>query len=216
MNAELEGAICSGARRDKQFTYALLAERAPQAPTRDREDALAELTRRYFTSHGPATLRDFSWWSGLTIADARAGVELLTTTLVEEVVDGLRYWYVPPAAARRDRAASAHLLPNYDEYLVAHQDRGCVIESPRRPVKGALEYPHQLIVDGKVRGSWRRTQRPKSTSAEIRPYRTLDKAEAAAVDAIADRYSRFLGMPVTIRVEPVRAASPRRSPRSGS
>src|SRR5262249_11505730 len=124
MNAELEGLICSGVRRGKQFTYALLAERVPQARPRDREDALAELTRRYFTSHGPATLRDYVWWSGLTMGDARAGVEMLKKTLVEEVVDGLRYWYAPSRDGGRGGGARAYLLPNYDEYLIAHQDRG--------------------------------------------------------------------------------------------
>jgi hypothetical protein len=64
IHAELEGLICSGPRQGKQFTYALLEERAPGVKTLGREEALAELTHRYFTGHGPATLRDFSWWSG--------------------------------------------------------------------------------------------------------------------------------------------------------
>jgi hypothetical protein len=216
MNAELEGVICSGPRRGNQFTYALLADRAADAPVRDRDDSLAELTRRYFTSHGPATLRDYCWWSGLTMRDVRAGVDMLKKTLVAEVVDGLTYWYMPPAGAAKGRAPRAFLLPNYDEYLVAHQDRGCVMESPGSMPKGGQEYPHQLVIDGKVRGSWKRTTGTVSAGADVRPYRPLDREEDAAVDAIADRYSRFLGMPVTIRVEPGRAASPRRSPRSGS
>jgi hypothetical protein len=216
MNAELEGILCSGARRDKQLTYALLAERAPRVRTRDREDALAELTRRYFTSHGPATLRDYAWWSGLTMADVKAGVEMLKTTLLQEVVEGLTYWYVPPGAGAGGRAPRAFLLPNYDEYLVAHQDRGCVIESPRSMPKGAPEYPHQLIVDGKVRGSWRRTLGAAGAGADVRPYRPLDHDETDAVETAAARYGRFLGMPVAIRVEPGRAVSRRRSPRSGS
>src|SRR5438067_2484699 len=85
MRAELDGIICSGARRDKQFTYALLDERAPQAKTLARDEALTELARRYFTSHGPATLRDFVWWSGLTTADARVGIEMVTPHLMREV-----------------------------------------------------------------------------------------------------------------------------------
>jgi hypothetical protein len=71
--AELEGVICSGPRRDKQFTYALMAERAPDATRLSRDEALATLSRRYFRSHGPATIRDFVWWSGLMTADARRG-----------------------------------------------------------------------------------------------------------------------------------------------
>src|SRR5579884_1810369 len=76
MHAELEGIICSGARRGKQFTYALLDERAPQARTLERDEALSELVKRYFSSHGPATLQDFVWWSGLTAADAKAGLAM--------------------------------------------------------------------------------------------------------------------------------------------
>src|SRR5947207_3024980 len=91
MRAELDGIICSGARRGKQFTYALLVERAPQARTLARDEALAELTRRYFTSHGPATLQDFVWWSGLAAIDAKAGIEMVKPQLVHEVVDGQAY-----------------------------------------------------------------------------------------------------------------------------
>nr|MDQ6908888.1 winged helix DNA-binding domain-containing protein [Chloroflexota bacterium] len=77
MRAELDGVVCSGARRGKQFTYALLDERAPPAETLARDEALAELTRRYMTSHGPATVQDFVWWSGLTMTDAKAGLEMV-------------------------------------------------------------------------------------------------------------------------------------------
>src|SRR5262249_26675630 len=152
------------------------------------------------TSHGPATLRDYTWWSGLTMGDARAGVQMLKKALVEEVVDGLTYWYAPPADAGHRRAARAYLLPNYDEYLIAHQDRGCVIESPQPPARGALEYPHQLIVDGKVRGCWKRTLGISAAGAEVRTYRRLDEEQTDAVAAAADRYSRFLGMPVTLSI----------------
>src|SRR5205814_5605181 len=75
IRAELDGVICSGPRRGKQFTYALIDERAPHARTLGREEALAELTRRYVSSHGPATLRDYVWWSGLTVRDAKIGLE---------------------------------------------------------------------------------------------------------------------------------------------
>jgi len=198
MHAELEAVICSGARRGKQFTYALIDERAPNARSRDHDDALAELTRRYFTSHGPATLRDYSWWSGLTMREARVGVELSKKTLVEEVVDGLKYWYAPPTAGGTRRASRAYLLPNYDEYLIAHKDRGWVLESRPAAASGAVEYPHHLIVDGRVRGSWKRTFGIRAAGVEVRPFRPLDNVEASAVAKEADRYGRFLEMPVTL------------------
>jgi hypothetical protein len=92
MRAELDGIICSGARRGKQFTYALLDERASQARILDREESLAELAGRYFMSHGPATQQDFVWWSGLTVADAKAGLGTITSQLMHEVIDSQTYW----------------------------------------------------------------------------------------------------------------------------
>jgi hypothetical protein len=84
MHAELEAAICSGARRGKQFTYALLDERAPRARVLSREDALAELGARYFASRGPATVQDFAKWSGLTL-EARRGLEAAAPKLRRHV-----------------------------------------------------------------------------------------------------------------------------------
>src|SRR5207244_8566351 len=90
--AELDGEICSGVRQGKQMTYASLDERVP--PTKDltRDDALAEITRRYFVSHGPATVQDFVWWSGLTTTDAKAGLDMVRRHVVQETIDGRTYW----------------------------------------------------------------------------------------------------------------------------
>ena len=97
MHAELEGLICSGAMRGKQHTYALLDERVPATRTLEREEALAELTRRYFSSHGPATIKDFAWWSGLSTSDVKVGLELNTSQLETARVDGQAYWFRPDA-----------------------------------------------------------------------------------------------------------------------
>src|SRR3954451_18715082 len=117
MYAELEGVICSGPRRGQQFTYMLLARRAPGACRYSRDEALAELTRRYFRSHGPATIRDFVWWSGLTTADARRGLAM--SGAADAVIDGHTYWTLDRPTADERRGGGAHLLPIYDEYVVA-------------------------------------------------------------------------------------------------
>src|SRR5512140_3519393 len=93
LRAELDAVICSGPMRGKQGTCALLAERAPRGRELQRDEALAALARRYFTGHGPATLRDFAWWSGLTITDAKMGVKLAGASLNHEDIDGQTYWY---------------------------------------------------------------------------------------------------------------------------
>ena len=118
-HAELDGLLCSGALRGKHFTYALLDERAPAVPLLSRDEALAELARRFFTSHGPATLADFAWWSGITQADGKRGIEAAAAHLTEEAIGERRYWFgdVPPGV--RPRGPVVRLTPNYDELFIA-------------------------------------------------------------------------------------------------
>src|SRR6266545_1542507 len=93
MHAELSGVICSGARQGKQFTYALLEERVPPAKVLEHDEAVVELARRYFTSHGPAILKDFIWWSGLSSIDAKRGLEAIKPELEHEVINDETYWF---------------------------------------------------------------------------------------------------------------------------
>lgn len=195
MYAELEGVICSGPRRGKQFTYALLAERAPAARPLPRDEALAELTRRYFRSHGPATLRDFVWWSGLRTADARRGLEMNQARPCD--VDGLRYWTLGRAARwRSSRKTTVHLLPVYDEYLVAYRDHHAV----PRPAYAIGNLQHALVCGGQVAGSWRTIPHNGGFVLEARPLRRLTAVERRALEQAVTRYRRFLGAPVTLSV----------------
>jgi hypothetical protein len=199
--AELEGLVCSGPRRGKQFTYALLEECAPPARPLKRDEALAELVRRYFTSHGPATLHDFSWWSGLTLADARAGVASLGAQLMREVIDGQTYWFAESAPLTKDKSPTVYLLPNYDEYI-SYKDRSAVIDEQHvavmmAPQAGGAFYNH-LVVDGQIVGTWRRTFGKSAVVIESRPFVPLSAAESKALAAAARRYSEFLGMPVVL------------------
>jgi hypothetical protein len=118
MSAELDGILCSGARKGKQFTYALLEERAPDVKALKREEALGELSRRYFATRGPATLHDFTWWSGLTMAEAKEGIELVKSHFVNEVFEDQTYWFANSVSRIKERSPTVHLLPNYDEYFI--------------------------------------------------------------------------------------------------
>jgi winged helix DNA-binding protein len=201
MQAELDQVICSGARRGKQFTYALFDERVPTARVLKRDEALAELTRRYFTSHGPATVRDFVWWSGLTVRDAKAGLDMLGPTLVRKVVGELTYWFAPSRSVARPASPSAHLLPNYDEYLIAYKDRGqAVPASGSEAARANLSIPHHLIVDGRLTGGWKRTLDAGSLRVEVHAYRRLTPAESRALAAAASRYEAFMNMKVTLSI----------------
>ncbi len=131
MHAELNAVICSGPRRGNQFTYGLLEERVPPTPTLKRNDALARLTRRYFSSRGPATIHDFVWWSGLTVREGNIGLEEAKAGLEHLRMDGRSYWFVESRAPRRSVAGSVYLLPTYDEFGIGYKDRSAVTSIPR-------------------------------------------------------------------------------------
>jgi hypothetical protein len=184
--AEIEAVICSGPRRGRQFTYTLLDGRAPHARRYSRDEALAELTQRYFRSHGPATVRDFVWWSGLTTADAKRGLEIVRAR--SEPINGLTYWTVGP---RRRLAAAAdvvHLLPVYDEYLVAYRDLDAV---PRgKAVWGVL--PQAIVCGGQVVGAWKAARGSAAPKVAVTLGRALSRAERRQLDRAIARYTRFI------------------------
>lgn len=196
MYAELEGVICSGPRRGKQFTYALVDERAPRAARLPREEALATLARRYFTSHGPATIRDFVWWSGLTTADAKQGLEMNRARRLE--VDGQAYWTIGPAPQGAARARRVHLLPIYDEYVVAYRDRHAVPHgSSLVPAGGSpVSFRHSLVVGGQIAGTWRTKRQSKAVVIDAVPLRRLTAPEQRGMREAVRLYERFLGLPV--------------------
>ena len=204
MHAELEGVITSGPRRGKQFTYALLDERAPKARALDRDEAVVELVKRYFASHGPATIRDFVWWSGLTVKDAEAGIEALKPKLHQETIDGRVYWGTPSRSAAAAKGCIAHLLPNYDEYLIAYKDRSPVVDSSRAAANIVARsnggFSHHLVIDGTLAGSWRREIKANSVMIEVAPYSKLTPAQTRAVMNAVDCHGEFLGMPASLSI----------------
>lgn len=203
MRAELDGVVCSGARRGKQFTYALLDERAPNATTLARDEALAELTRRYMTSHGPATMQDFVWWSGLTMTDAKAGLAMIESELMHEVVDDRTYWFAASAPIARDPSPTVYLLPNYDEYIVGYTDRRAALDAPpadRLDARGNVLFNYTIVLDGQIVGTWKRTVTKDAVIVEAAPFAPLSTTEAAALEGAAARYGRFIGLPAALRI----------------
>ena len=196
--AELDAVVCSGGRRGKQLTYALLDERAPQAKTLARDEALAELTKRYFASHGPAMVQDFAWWSGLTKADAKAGLEMSRSHLVEEVVDGRSYWRSSALPTAENSSPTAYLLPPYDEYTIAYKDHRAILD-PRhaQPARDAV-YGGAIVIDGQVAGYWRRTFKKATVVIELNPFMALNEAQYRAIRAAAEGYGAFVNMAVVM------------------
>jgi len=201
MYAELEGLICSGARRGKQFTYALVEERVPQVRAWTREEALAELTRRYFVTRGPATLHDFTWWSGLTMADAKKGIEMVKTEFVNEVLGDQSYWFANSVTPVIEKSPTAHLLPNYDEYFIGFKDRSAIGNVAKQAgIKGddPSLIAHIIILDGQIVGGWRRTIKKDVVLIKLNLITKLTKAENQAVIAATEQYGKFLGLPAEL------------------
>ena len=198
MRAELDAVISSGARRGKQFTYALLDERAPINRPLSRDEALAKLSERYFKSHGPALLQDFAWWSGLTVADAKHGVEMLGKRLVCREAEGKRYWSAPfEASPKKSTKAALHLLPNYDEYLISYKDYSPVVDRElfeKLDLEDRMLANHLIVANGRVIGGWRRTIEKDAVRIETRLLRALNENETSALEKAAARYAKFLGL----------------------
>lgn len=184
LRAELDGVICSGPLMGKQFTYALLDERVPATKNLNHDEALAKLARRYFTSHGPATVQDFVWWSGLTVADANHAVELIHRDLTKDES------YLRPRSVQAARSSeySTHLLPAFDEYNVAYKAREIVVDR-RASLKTSDLLGPTVIVDGKAVGKWKREGNKTVT---LNLSNGLKKSEKLAIKAAVERYTTFL------------------------
>jgi len=195
-----DGLICFAGRVGKQQTFALLDEWAPKAKRMVRDEALAEIARRYFTSHGPATLQDFAWWSGLTTADAKAGLEMAKRFLAQEVSDGQTYWLASSMPAAKDSPPTAYLLPAFDEYTVAYKDRSAVLD-PKYTKQvnsgNGIFYP-TIVVDGQVAGTWKRTIKKDKLLITPSLFAKLKRAETRAFAEAANRYGEFLGASVML------------------
>jgi hypothetical protein len=192
VHAELEGIVCNGARRDKQFTYALLDERVPPAKPIKREDALIKLTERYFGSHGPATVQDFNWWSGLSAKDAQQGIQLIQSNLISETIQDKTYWMTHATAAIKKPAPSLFLLPAFDEYTVAYKDRSFAVEETVAKKTGNGIFKPLLVIDGKVKGIWKRNDKKGHERVDLTPFEKLTSSEIKLVNKEVQRYSTFL------------------------
>lgn len=200
MYAELEGIVCSGPRQGRQFTYALLEERAPFARGMAADEALAELIRQFFTSHGPATVYDFSKWSGLTVTSAREGLVSLKGQLESEVVGDQTYWFAPGTQPAPQASPAAYLLSVYDEYVSGYKDYSPIVEQPVGEAMWAMgnALTNIIVVDGQIVGSWKRKIRKSAVEITINSLAPLTDAGWQAVAAAAERYGTFLGQPVRL------------------
>jgi hypothetical protein len=193
--AELNGFICSGPLKGKKQTYALLQERVPYKNLLSRDESLAELAKRYFTSHGPATIADFAWWSGLSLKDARRALEFIKSDFFSETTDLKEYWFKYPLINKRNSETNIHLLPAYDEFLISYKDRNASMTlSKHKNVisSNGIFYP-LIVINGQVSGLWKCFRKNDKISIEINYFYKQDKLIKNKSEEIATSFGTFWG-----------------------
>lgn len=192
--AELEGLICSGPTVRKKQTYALLEERVPERKSLTREEALARLAQKYFSSHCPATVKDFAWWSGLSITDAKKGVESIKQALIQETIGAEKYWLASSYLQEKTKMPSVFLLPAYDEFIISYKDRtaSLVIANQKKAISINGIFRPVIIADGEVTGLWKRTIKSDKVIIETEFFKPPDKSIKVLIERAAGKFGHFL------------------------
>ena len=187
------GLICMAARRNKQPTFALLEEWTPRGRDLSDDDALAKLASIYMRAHAPATTKDFAWWTGLTVAEAKRALLLIGDILRSVRVDGVEYWLMRDAPAPPSARLRLLLLPAFDEYTVAYADRSIAVDpSLLSSISNGLAA--NIIVKGRIAGTWKRKLLSDGTLAvSPSPLRILNRNEQTDLARAAGRYAAFVG-----------------------
>jgi hypothetical protein len=197
-NSAYQGLICFGPMNGKQQTIVLLEEWVPDSRELSYEGALQEIASRYFSARGWAAVQDFAWWAGITLTDARRGLESVKNELLSEDIEGSEYWMSTDRLTPADEASGVYLLPGFDEYILGYKDRSAVLEPETAPMivpgNNGVFLP-MIVVGGQVVGTWKRTIKKKGTEIIIHPFRELGNAEEAVFKA-AERYAAFIGLPI--------------------
>lgn len=197
MHAELEGIICSGPRRGNQFTYALLEERVPAVKKLSRKEALMELTKRYFQSRGPATIRDFATWSGLMVNDCKEGIALIGGKLSNERVGKEMYYFYPNELNDFSLSDDIHLLSMYDEIIMGYKNRDAFFEyrNSLKPLP-LIQFTNMILQSGQVIGTWRRDVQPKKLEIEFAFFKTPTARQIKLAKQSMKRMEQFVGQKV--------------------
>ena len=205
MYAELERIICSGARQGRQFSYALFDERVVslgKADKAERDESLAKLAMGYFSSRGPASLHDFSTWSGLTLTECKRGIGIIkdcleTTSVDGAIYDGEMYYLASDTGFDKDLPKSIHLLPIYDEYIMGYKDRSAILEYKYKEALGEdikFRYDCMIIFDGQAIGTWRRTLKKNQIELEYDLFGARRREQRELFETAINKLELFYGM----------------------
>jgi len=203
IRAELDEIICSGPLKGGKQTYALLEERVGRHKDLNHEESLADLALRYFTSHGPATVMDFSWWSGLSLTVARQAMALVKQQLMHENSGSETFWFKNPVNNDMMADHSVHLLPAFDEYLISYRDRSSAIdqEYSSKAISSNGIFKPLIVVNSRVEGIWKRNIVKDTVFVELALFRPQKKTTMKAIESAVLRYGDFLELKTRLSFE---------------
>jgi hypothetical protein len=197
------GVLCFGPYEDKQPTFVLLDEWVPHSIALEGQVAIQEMVRRYFISHGPATIKDFVAWTRLTVTDTKAALASLSAELTTVQVEGTEYWLARNHEQPIVTSCDVHLLPGYDEYMLGYRDRSAMLEAAHAqkvvPGGNGVFLPI-IVIDGQIRGIWKRITTTRKTTITLLPFSTMTTKELAATEQAAQRYAGFIKQPTEVRL----------------
>jgi hypothetical protein len=192
--AELDMIVCSGPLEGKQHTFAPFDERVPRASDITRDQALGRLAKRYFASRGPATIKDFAWWSGLPMADVRRAVEIAGRKLQRRDVDGRIYLFTDEQPSRKAARPRVDLMQIYDEIGIAYTESRDALWSDQMNVVVPSDlggYPHMILREGKLLGRWKVVRTRDDVRVESQIEGKVDAATRSSLERAIERYRRF-------------------------
>ena len=200
--AELEGLICSGKNVNDRTTYALLSERVPHLARFNKDEAILKLTERYFKSHGPATLEDFTWWSGTTLKEARDAIKKLDRSILSEIINSRRYWFFPGSSGDAYKKQRAVLLPAYDEWIISYRDREAFTRT--KDVGSAISsngvFRPVIVINGLVSGLWKRSMNGEKIVVEIDLFSKASSIDMELIEKAVSDYGVFLQKQVEFKI----------------
>jgi len=202
VRAELDGLVCSGAIKGRKLTYALLEERVPKTDIPTRDEALAKLAKKYFSSHGPATLADFAWWSGLSVADAMHALEMVKLNFNSETIEAQTYWFANSPSLHQTDNEAAYLLPAFDEVIISYKDRRAALpfENFSKAVSDNGIFRPMVVVNGQVTGRWKRSIKKGKVMVETELFQAPDQSTIRLIEDAAIPYGKFVGMETEISI----------------
>jgi hypothetical protein len=201
MEAELDALICSGPMQGKQHTYTLLNDRVSNETELTGDEALAELSRRFFESHGPATDREYARWSGLTLTNARRGLEMAKESLTPVEIEGIVHWHGANTPVSGELPNGAYLLHEYDECYLTYLTLGFAdLPHDRSAAEWEDTFFRPIIINGMRAGTWRRSIARKQVKIEVNLFTRLSRRQLELLEAEVARYGEFLGMPAHLSI----------------